>query len=91
MRQEIPEVSARRICVETECKRFCKPIKGESKTTKKRTCRLFQKNFSNWEGTWTDVEPGKHSLSDFEISKKLIHVLRHGQHVHREDDGAKSS
>ena len=38
--------------------------------------------------TWTDVEPEKYSLSDFEISKKLIHLLRHGQHVHREDDGA---
>ena len=38
--------------------------------------------------TWTDVEPGKCSLSDYEVSKKLIHLLRHGQHVHREDDGA---
>ena len=27
-----------------------------------------------------------HSLA--EISKKLMHLLRHGQHVHREDDGA---
>ena len=40
------------------------------------------------ERTWTDVEPGKYSLSDYEISNKLIHLLRHGQHVHREDDGA---
>ena len=38
--------------------------------------------------TWTDVERGKHSLADYEISKKLIHLLHHGQHVHREDDGA---
>ena len=38
--------------------------------------------------TWTDVEPGKYSLSDYEILKKLIHLLRHGQHMHREDDGA---
>ena len=33
-------------------------------------------------------EPGEYSLSDYEISKKLIHLLRHGKHVHREDDGA---
>ena len=26
----------------------------------------------------TDVEPGKHSLSDCPLSKKLIHLLRHG-------------
>ena len=63
-------------------------IKGQSKTTKKRTCRLFNKNNSCWERTWTDVEPGEYSLSDFEISKKLIHLLRHGNEVHREDDGA---
>ena len=35
--------------------------------------------------TWTDVEPGEYSLSDYEISMKLIH---HGKHAHREDDGA---
>ena len=27
-------------------------------------------------------------FSDFEVSKKLIHLLRHAQDVHREDDGA---
>ena len=37
---------------------------------------------------WIDIEPGKHSLSDFDISKKLIHLLRHGNQVHREEDGA---
>ena len=38
--------------------------------------------------TWTDVEPGEYSLSDFEIPKKLIHLLRHGFQVHREGGGA---
>ena len=33
-------------------------------------------------------EPGEYSLSDFDKSKKLIHLLRHGIQVHREDDGA---
>ena len=36
---------------------------------------------------WTDVEPGEYSPSDFEVSKKLIHLLRHGS-LHRESDGA---
>ena len=40
------------------------------------------------ERIWTDVEPGKYSFSDSEVSKKLMHLLRHGQHVHREEDGA---
>ena len=37
---------------------------------------------------WIDIEPGKHSLSEYEVSKKVIHLLRHSQKVHREEDGA---
>ena len=37
---------------------------------------------------WIDIEPGKHSLSAYKISKKVIHLLRHSQKVHREEDGA---
>ena len=38
--------------------------------------------------TWIDIEPGKHSLSAYGVSKKVIHLLRHSQQVHREEDGA---
>ena len=34
-----------------------------------------------------DVEPGEYSISDYEVSKKLIHLLRHGS-LPRENDGA---
>ena len=27
---------------------------------------------------WTDVETGEYSISDYEVSKKLINLLRHG-------------
>ena len=37
---------------------------------------------------WIDIEPGKHSFSAYEVSKKVIHLLRHSQQVHREEDGA---
>ena len=40
-----------------------------------------------WERIWTDVEPGEYSISDYEVSKKLIRLLRHGR-LPREDDGA---
>ena len=36
----------------------------------------------------TDVKPGKHSFSDYEVSKKVVYLLRHSQHVHREKHGA---
>ena len=49
---------------------------------------LPQEQFLLGKEFWTDIEPGEYSLSDYDISNKLIHLLRHGQHVHREDDGA---
>ena len=47
--QEIPEVQLEEYALKTGCGRFCMPIKGQTKTTKKRTCRLFPKNSSYWE------------------------------------------
>ena len=40
------------------------------------------------ERKWIDVEPGNSSFSAYEISKKVIHLLRHSQIVQREEDGA---
>ena len=37
--------------------------------------------------TWTDIEPEEYSISDYEVSKKLIRLLRHAR-IQREDDGA---
>ena len=42
------ETSVPRICVEIGCEGFCMPIKGQSKTTKTRTCRPFHKNHTHW-------------------------------------------
>ena len=40
------------------------------------------------ERNWIDIEPGNYSLSAYEVSKKVIHLLRHSQKEQREDDGA---
>ena len=37
---------------------------------------------------WMDVEPGKYDESCFEVSKKMIRLLRHDPSVLREDGGA---
>ena len=63
------------------------PIKGQSKTTKTRTAGSSTRTIPIGERIWTDVEPGEYSISDYEVSKKLIHLLRHGS-LPREDDGA---
>ena len=40
------------------------------------------------ERKWIDIEEGESSFSAYEISKKVINLLRHSQTVQREDDGA---
>ena len=64
------------------------PSKGKSKTTKSRTCWLFVENCSHGRKELVDIEPGECSLSEYEVSKKVIPLLRHSQQVHREEDGA---
>ena len=40
------------------------------------------------ERRWIDIEPSKQNLASYEVSKKIISLLRHNQTVQREDDGA---
>ena len=37
---------------------------------------------------WIDIEPSKQDLDSYDISKKVINLLRHNQTLHREGDGA---
>ena len=39
------------------------------------------------ERKWIDIEPGNSSLSAYEVSKKVIHLLRNSQIVQGEEDG----
>ena len=39
------------------------------------------------ERKWIDIEPAGSSLSAYEVSKKMINLLRHNQTVQRKDDG----
>ena len=40
------------------------------------------------ERKWIDIEPSEPSLSAYEVSKKVVNLLRHCQTIQREDDGA---
>ena len=57
-----------------------KPQKRDSASSSTRTIPIGER-------TWTDVEPGKQSLSEYPVSKKLIHLLRHGS-LPRDNHGA---
>ena len=40
--------AVQRMSVEIECKWFCNPVKGQSKTTKTYFCQLIHKDFTYW-------------------------------------------
>ena len=40
------------------------------------------------ERTWIDIEPSKQDLESYNLSKKVVNLLRHNQKLHREEDGA---
>ena len=37
---------------------------------------------------WSDIEPSKQDLASYDLSKKVINLLRHNQTLQREEDGA---
>ena len=37
---------------------------------------------------WIDIEPSKQDLDSYDLSKKVINLLRHNETLHREEDGA---
>ena len=40
------------------------------------------------ERKWIDIEPSKQDLESYNLSKKVVNLLRHNQKLHREEDGA---
>ena len=40
------------------------------------------------ERRWIDIEPSEQTLASYDLSKKVINLLRHNQTLQREDDGA---
>ena len=61
----------------TRSKAKAKPQQRDSASSSTRTVLIRE---------WTDVEPGKHSFSDYPVSKKMV-LFRHG-HPLGEEDGA---
>ena len=40
------------------------------------------------ERKWIGIEPSKQDLESYDLSKKVVNLLRHNQKLHREEDGA---
>ena len=69
-------------------KDFACRSKAKAKTQRREHADYSPSIIPMNERNWIDIEPGNSSLSAYEISKKVIHLLRHSQKVQREDDGA---
>ena len=61
--------------------------KAKAKTQRRTSASSSTRTFPIRERIWTDVEPGESSISDYEVSKKLIRLIRHGN-LPGQDDGA---
>ena len=80
---DLPEEQASQSSVKVVAARS----KAKAKPQKRETVELPSTIPMN-ERKWIDIEPAEPSLSAYEISKKVINLLRHNQTVQREDDGA---
>ena len=85
---EVPEHQLEEQVLHLNAEELVSQPKAKAKPQRKEPAdsspRIIPMNTRNW----IDIEPGKHSLSAYEVSKKVIHLLRHSQQVHREEDGA---
>ena len=71
----------------SQLKVFADRSKAKTKPQKREPVDYSPSIIPMSERKWIDIEPRKSSLSANEIWKKVIHLLRHWQQVHREDDG----
>ena len=86
--QEISKVQLEEHACELDASDFACRSKAEAQPQRITSASSSTRKIPIGERIWTNVEPGEYSLSDYDVSKRLIHFLRHGKQVHREDDGA---
>ena len=85
---DIPEVQLEECAFKLDAKDCACRSKAKAKPQRREPAGSSPRTFPIGKRTWTDVEPGKYSFSDYEVSKKVTYLLRHSQHVQREEDGA---
>ena len=85
---EVPEDQLEEQALHLNAQEFVSQPKEKAKPQRKEPADSSSRIIPMNRGNWIDIEPGKHSLSAYEVSKKVIHHLRHSQQVHREEDGA---
>ena len=77
--QETSEVQFEEYALRLNASDFASRSKAKAKPQRRESAGSSTRTIPIGERTWTDVEPGEYSISDYEVSKKLIHLLRHGR------------
>ena len=85
--QETSEMQFEEYAFKLNASDFASRSKAKAKPQGRNSASSSTKTIPIRERVWTDVEPGEYSISDYEVSKKLIRLLRHGSLL-CEDDGA---
>ena len=85
---EVPEDQLEEHALQLDVKDFACRSKAKAKPQRREPADFSSGTIPMNRRTWIDIEPGKHYLSAYEISKKVINLLRNSQQVHREEDGA---
>ena len=84
--QETSEMQFEKYALKLNAGDFASRSKATAKQQKRDSADLFTRTIRIGKRTWTDVEQGKFSVSDYEVSKKLIHRLRHGNQPRENDE-----
>ena len=85
---EIPKDQLEEHALQLDAKDFVGRSKAKAKPQRRELAGSSSRIVPMERRNWIDIEPGKYSLSEYEVSKKVIYLLRHSQQVHREGDGA---
>ena len=85
--QETSEVQFEEYALKLNASDFACRSKANAKPQRREPACSSTRTIPIGERIWTDAEPGEYSISDYAVSKKLTHLLRHGR-LPGEDDGA---
>ena len=85
---EVPEDQPEEQALQLNVKDFAARSKAKAKPQRREPVDYSPRIIPVNARSWIDIERGNYSLSAYEISKKVIHLLRHSEQVQREEDGA---
>ena len=84
---EIPEDQIEEQVLQLDAQDFVGRSKAKAKPQRREPAGSSSRIIPMEGRNWIDIDPRKQSLSAYEVSKKVIHLLRHSQQVQREEDG----